>query len=99
MIYFRGQESAGLITSHGGSKFRKHKGMGLVGAIFTDEILKYLHGNLGIGHTRYSTAGGSELINCQPFDVETIHGRIAVAHNGELVNAEALRKQVGCKII
>ena len=70
--------------------------MGLVSAIFHDEVLKKLHGNLGIGHTRYSTAGGSELVNCQPFDVETLHGRIAVAHNGELINASSLRKQVGC---
>lgn len=66
----------------------------MVSAIFTDEILANLHGNLGIGHNRYSTAGASELLNCQPFDVETVHGRIAVAHNGELVNAAQLRMKV-----
>ena len=66
----------------------------MVSAIFTDEILAKLQGDLGIGHNRYSTAGASELTNCQPFDVETEHGRIAVAHNGELVNATQLRTKV-----
>ncbi|XP_077983565.1 amidophosphoribosyltransferase-like [Glandiceps talaboti] len=95
-LQHRGQESAGIITSLGVNtkKFYKHKGMGLVNAIFTEDHLAKLKGNLGIGHTRYSTAGSSELTNCQPFDVDTIHGRIAVAHNGELVNALPLRKRV-----
>ncbi|XP_041460438.1 amidophosphoribosyltransferase-like [Lytechinus variegatus] len=94
-LQHRGQESAGMITSQGSSKkYHKHKGMGMVSTIFTDEILAKLQGDLGIGHNRYSTAGASELLNCQPFDVETVHGRIAVAHNGELVNAAQLRMKV-----
>ncbi|KPP60687.1 Amidophosphoribosyltransferase-like [Scleropages formosus] len=69
--------------------------MGLVSnALKPDELLKLRSGNLGIGHTRYSTTGVSELQNCQPFVVDTLHGKIAVAHNGELVNAAALRKKV-----
>lgn len=51
-------------------------------------------GNLGIGHTRYSTSAASEEVNCQPFVVHTNHGALAVAHNGELVNCEKLRRQV-----
>lgn len=69
--------------------------MGLVSTAFSPEaLLKLRHGNLGICHTRYSTTGISELQNCQPFVVDTLHGKIAVAHNGELVNAHALRKKV-----
>lgn len=59
-----------------------------------EALLKLRYGNLGICHTRYSTTGISELQNCQPFVVDTLHGKIAVAHNGELVNAQALRKKV-----
>ncbi|KAF5900523.1 amidophosphoribosyltransferase-like, partial [Clarias magur] len=70
--------------------------MGLVSTAFKPEdLLKLRYGNLGIGHTRYSTTGMSELQNCQPFVVDTLHGKIAVAHNGELVNAAALRKKAG----
>lgn len=69
--------------------------MGLVSVAFPAEaLLKLRHGNLGICHTRYSTTGNSELLNCQPFVVDTLHGKIAVAHNGELVNAQGLRKKV-----
>lgn len=76
------------------SIFYQHKGMGLVSNIFQQQTIKSLKGSMGIGHTRYSTAGGSELINCQPFVVDTLHGHMAVAHNGELVNAKSLRKEV-----
>lgn len=62
---------------------------------FPPEALQKLrHGALGICHTRYSTTGVSELQNCQPFVVDTMHGKVAVAHNGELINADALRKKV-----
>ncbi|MFT7809457.1 amidophosphoribosyltransferase [Arapaima gigas] len=93
----RGQESAGIVTSNGSSPptYSILKGMGLVSSAFRPEDLQKLRvGNLGIGHTRYSTTGVSELHNCQPFVVDTLHGKIAVAHNGELVNAAALRKKV-----
>ncbi|KAG7263219.1 hypothetical protein CRUP_036225 [Coryphaenoides rupestris] len=96
-LQHRGQESAGIVTSNGASPptYTAHKGMGLVSAAFPPEALQKLrNGNLGIGHTRYSTTGNSELQNCQPFVVDTLHGEIAVAHNGELVNAAALRKKV-----
>ena len=69
--------------------------MGLVSSAFkAEDLMKHRYANLGIGHTRYSTTGNSELQNCQPFVVDTLHGKIAVAHNGELVNAAALRKKV-----
>jgi len=58
-------------------------------------IFKLYHlGNLGIGHTRYSTSAGSEEVNCQPFVVHSAHGALAVAHNGELFNAGRLRRMV-----
>ncbi|XP_036889958.1 amidophosphoribosyltransferase isoform X2 [Sturnira hondurensis] len=70
-------------------------GMGLINHVFTEDNLKKLYtSNLGIGHTRYATTGNCELENCQPFVVETLHGKIAVAHNGELVNATRLRKKL-----
>ena len=68
--------------------------MGLVSNIFQEHQVQSLKGNMGIGHTRYSTAGASALVNCQPFVVDTLHGHMAVAHNGELVNATSLRKKV-----
>ncbi|XP_010218465.1 PREDICTED: amidophosphoribosyltransferase [Tinamus guttatus] len=93
----RGQESAGIVTSDGESSqaFKVHKGMGLINHVFNADSLKKLYvSNLGIGHTRYSTSGISELQNCQPFVVETLHGKIAVAHNGELTNAVRLRRKL-----
>lgn len=92
-LQHRGQESAGIVTNDG-KRFHQHKGMGLASQIFHEQHIKSLTGNMGIGHTRYSTAGSSELVNCQPFVVDTIHGQMAVGHNGELVNAKALRKKV-----
>lgn len=95
-LQHRGQESAGIVTSEGNASrnFHVHKGMGMINNVFTDESIKKLKGNLGIGHTRYSTSAASELNNCQPFVVHTVHGSIALAHNGELVNCDSLRKAV-----
>ncbi|XP_052865403.1 amidophosphoribosyltransferase-like isoform X1 [Anopheles cruzii] len=96
-LQHRGQESAGIVTSEGGPEainFNVHKGMGMINNIFTDDSMKKLRGSLGIGHTRYSTSAASEEVNCQPFVVHTAHGALAVAHNGELVNCESLRKDV-----
>ncbi|KAL4008618.1 hypothetical protein ACER0C_002470 [Sarotherodon galilaeus] len=93
----RGQECAGIVTSDGASPptYTTHKGMGLVSTAFPPKALtKLRYGNLGICQTHYSTTGISELQNCQPFVVDTLHGKIAVAHNGELFNAHALRKKV-----
>lgn len=95
-LQHRGQESAGIVTSEGKctKNFNVHKGMGMINNIFTDDSMKKLKGNLGIGHTRYSTSAASEEVNCQPFVVHTAHGALAVAHNGELVNCESLRRDV-----
>lgn len=88
----RGQESAG-ITSLLGDKMFMHHAMGLVSDIFNHEVLSQLPGQNAIGHVRYSTAGGSSIKNCQPFSVQYAHGSLAVAHNGNLVNAQSLKKQ------
>nr|XP_039262265.1 amidophosphoribosyltransferase-like [Styela clava] len=95
-LQHRGQESAGIVTGSGesGDTFNVHRGMGLVSNIYNADNLSKLNGNLGIGHTRYSTQGKSELQNCQPFVVDTMHGQIAVAHNGELVNKNKLREDI-----
>lgn len=95
-LQHRGQESAGIVTSEGmdARMFNMRKGMGMINNIFNDENMKTLTGNLGIGHTRYSTSAASEEVNCQPFVVHTAHGVLAVAHNGEIVNAEKLRRMV-----
>nr|CAR93231.1 CG2867-PA [Drosophila melanogaster] len=95
-LQHRGQESAGIATSEGkcSKNFNVHKGMGMISTLFNDDSMKKLRGNLGIGHTRYSTAGGSGVVNCQPFVVHTTHGALALAHNGELVNNESLRREV-----
>ncbi|XP_025833981.1 amidophosphoribosyltransferase-like [Agrilus planipennis] len=95
-VQHRGQESAGIVTSEGkcAKHFNVHKGMGMVNNIFNDDAMKKLKGNLGIGHTRYSTSAASEEVNCQPFVVHSAHGVLAVAHNGELVNCDSLRKMV-----
>ncbi|MDX2149813.1 MAG: amidophosphoribosyltransferase [Bryobacteraceae bacterium] len=89
-LQHRGQESAGIATSDG--KFiHCHKGMGHVADIFVPSVLSGLPGHAAIGHTRYSTAGDSALLNAQPFSVACNKGRIAVAHNGNITNAGELR--------
>src|SRR5262245_17230096 len=86
----RGQESAGICTSDG-AEIYCHKAMGHVADIFTKPVLATLPGPLAIGHTRYSTAGDTVLLNAQPFCVSTQKGRLAVAHNGNITNAAELR--------
>jgi amidophosphoribosyltransferase len=92
-LQHRGQESAGMVTSDG-ERLRVHRSMGLVADIFTEEVLTPLHGILAIGHTRYSTAGDSALLNAQPIMVQSNKGAIAIAHNGNLVNAQAIRQKL-----
>jgi amidophosphoribosyltransferase len=92
-LQHRGQESAGIVTCHEG-KFYKHHGMGLVPQVFNPKILHDLVGNMGIGHTRYSTTGTSNLRNAQPLTVDCTRGQIAVAHNGNLTNAAQLRDEL-----
>jgi amidophosphoribosyltransferase len=92
-LQHRGQEAAGIAVSDG-VRARTHKDAGLVSTVFTPEVLAPLTGYHAIGHTRYSTTGGSSSKNIQPFLVETMHGTLAVAHNGNLVNATALRDEL-----
>jgi amidophosphoribosyltransferase len=92
-LQHRGQESAGIVTSDGIS-LHSHKAMGLVADIFREPELSKLQGILAIGHTRYSTAGDSALLNAQPIMVQSNKGQIAVAHNGNLVNAPEIRARL-----
>jgi amidophosphoribosyltransferase len=92
-LQHRGQEAAGIAVSDG-SRARLHKESGLVANVFTAEALAPLNGYHAIGHTRYSTTGANAVKNVQPFLVETMHGPLAVAHNGNLVNAPALRDEL-----
>jgi len=92
-LQHRGQESAGIVTSDGVT-LHFHKAMGLVADIFTEEVLAPLHGTLAIGHTRYSTAGGSALLNAQPIVARSNKGTIGLAHNGNLVNAQEIRNRL-----
>jgi amidophosphoribosyltransferase len=92
-LQHRGQESAGIVASNGDALIA-HRGMGLVADIFEEGVLSKLEGRLAIGHNRYSTAGSTVLKNCQPFVVEWARGALAIAHNGNLVNADALREQL-----
>src|SRR6202161_3340369 len=92
-LQHRGQESAGIVTSDGLSS-RAHKSMGSVADIFTEDVLSKMRGTLAIGHTRYSTAGDSALLNAQPILVQSHKGSIAVAHNGNLINATEVRSRL-----
>src|SRR5213594_1510075 len=92
-LQHRGQESAGIVTSDG-MTLHAHKAMGLVADIFTEEVLSRLRGTLAIGHTRYSTAGDSALLNAQPIMVQSNKGMMALAHNGNLVNALEIRHRL-----
>ena len=87
----RGQEGAGIVSSDG-SLLLSHRGLGLVADVFDQEILDRLVGDMAIGHNRYATSGRTLLKNTQPFVVEFARGGLAVAHNGNLVNALELRE-------
>lgn len=92
-LQHRGQEAAGIAVSNGFS-IRMHKDIGLVSQVFNPANLAPLTGSYAIGHNRYSTTGSSSVRNAQPFLLETRHGPIAVAHNGNLVNSRELRKEL-----
>ncbi len=92
-LQHRGQESAGIATSDG-DEIRSFKGMGLVGEVFKDSDLDDLKGDRAIGHVRYSTTGSSKLENAQPIHVSYSRGHLAVAHNGNLVNAGILHDEL-----
>ena len=92
-LQHRGQESAGIVATDG-TTVLEHKAMGLVPEVFSESILSKLHGDMAIGHVRYSTTGGSSIINAQPFTASHRGNSISIAHNGNLVNTRELRDEL-----
>jgi amidophosphoribosyltransferase len=92
-LQHRGEESAGVVTSDG-KKMYSHRGMGHVQDVFEENKIAGLQGDRAIGHVRYSTTGSSQLKNAQPILVDYSRGEIAIAHNGNLVNADILRSEL-----
>lgn len=92
-LQHRGEESAGIVVRHG-KKIEIHKGMGLVGDVFTERDIKSLRGDLAIGHVRYSTTGSSSTKNIQPYFVRHKKDKIVIAHNGNLTNSFELRNEM-----
>ncbi len=92
-LQHRGEEAAGICTSDG-HDLHLHKGTGLVGDVFTEDSLTHLVGRSAIGHVRYSTTGSSNVLNAQPHRVSYSRGQVAIAHNGNLVNAQVLRDEL-----
>ncbi|HMR66721.1 MAG TPA: amidophosphoribosyltransferase [Anaerolineae bacterium] len=92
-LQHRGQEGAGIASSDGKAAYI-HKGTGLVTQVFNEDNLRPLKGHLAIGHNRYSTTGAPHVRNVQPYLIETLHGPLGVAHNGNLTNALDLRKKL-----
>lgn len=93
-LQHRGQESCGIAVSETGGpkgKVTSYKGMGLVNEVFTQDDLETMRGDIGVGHVRYSTAGASTRENAQPLVLNYVKGTLALAHNGNLVNAAELR--------
>ena len=92
-LQHRGQESAGIAATDG-ERFHVEKAMGWVADVFSPERLRRLSGHRAIGHVRYSTSGSSTTKNAQPIEGSFAHGRIALGHNGNLVNAQRLRSEL-----
>ena len=92
-LQHRGQEAAGIAVSDG-QTMSMHKDIGLIAQVFSPADLEKLRGKYAIGHTRYSTTGSSSIRNAQPFMIETMHGPLAVGHNGNLVNSAELRRRL-----
>ncbi len=93
-LQHRGQEGCGIVVNDDGV-FTSHKGLGLVSEVFSqDEMKKFPHGEIAVGHVRYGTTGGNNLSNCQPIQVNHLKGKLAVAHNGNLSNALPLRREL-----
>ena len=95
-LQHRGQESCGIAVTdtYGQRKVLSRKGLGHVDDVFNEETLRELKGNLGVGHVRYSTAGGTRVENAQPLVINYVKGTLAIAHNGNLVNAVELREEL-----
>ena len=96
-LQHRGQESCGIAVTdtNGQRKVLSQKGLGHVDDVFDREVLAKLQGNLGVGHVRYSTAGGTCVENAQPLVINYVKGTLAIAHNGNLVNAIEIREELG----
>jgi len=95
-LQHRGQESAGMSVSDTEGEMGNictHKGMGLVNEVFSSDELSHITGNIGVGHVRYSTTGGSTAVNAQPIAMNYIKGSLALVHNGNIVNADELKTQ------
>ena len=92
-LQHRGQESAGIAVADG-KGIKHYRNLGLVPEVFDEEILHGLTGRISIGHVRYSTFGSKDVINAQPLVARCKIGMLALAHNGNLVNADALRAQM-----
>lgn len=93
-LQHRGQEGCGIVVNDDGV-FTSHKGLGLVSEVFShEEMKKFPHGEIAIGHVRYGTTGGNNLSNCQPIKINHLKGKLAVAHNGNLSNALPLRRDL-----
>jgi amidophosphoribosyltransferase len=92
-LQHRGEESSGIITRDG-KKVHLHKALGLVSGVFDEKIIRSLHGELAVGHVRYSTTGSSNIKNTQPFYVKSKIGDIAIAHNGNLTNTLSLHREL-----
>mgnify|MGYP003602120745 CR=1 FL=1 len=92
-LQHRGQESCGIVVNHNGC-LDQTRGMGLISEVFTSDSLSKVQGSIAIGHVRYSTAGESNINNAQPLMVNCREGQIAIAHNGNLVNAVTLRNEL-----
>src|ERR671938_659409 len=86
--------SAGIVAIDREGVARSHGGMGLVSENFDDKILAELPGDIAVGHTRYSTTGSTVLANAQPCNVNTRCGPLAIAHNGNLINAAELKREL-----
>lgn len=95
-LQHRGQESCGIAVSDTAARCNvaSYKGMGLVNEVFTPDELANLKGNIGVGHVRYSTAGSSTRENAQPLVLNYVKGTLALAHNGNLINAPQLRREL-----
>ena len=92
-LQHRGQESCGIVVNERGV-FKTHKGLGLVNEVFTKRVLdEFEDGRIAVGHVRYSTTGNNSAVNCQPMTVRHIKGALAIAHNGNLINALDLRRE------
>ena len=98
-LQHRGQESSGIATANKG-RIHLHSGMGLVSQVFDEPSLSHLWGDIAIGHNRYSTMGSSRIVNAQPLVIDSPSEKMAIAHNGNIVNAENIRQELeerGCR--